>query len=226
VPRASARGTRVARAPPMLRPRVLLFFAFAATCSLAVPRLASAQTVTMPQGTYPSRDQPFRPQNLKPQGVNYQDCAQDVTLRFPLIVSGFDGQNLSIWASLGSDCTSPADRGVGGVAGQACWRLDGGFVGQTYHVSTPVDVAVRVQDALAHMDGTVRSPRRRPTATSGRAPTRPVPRGGGSRSISSRSTPPTSLPSGRRISTAWTSTSSGRLRPSDWRRPSVTRSST
>jgi hypothetical protein len=124
--------------------------------ALGVPAVASAQTVNMPQGVYPNRTEAYRPQNLNPQGVNYSDCAHAMKLTFPLVVSAFDGtQNLTVWASLNSDCTATADRGVGGVTGQLCWRLDGGFVGVPYKTTSSIQVDVYVQDAMAHMNGAV-----------------------------------------------------------------------
>jgi len=139
---------------PMLRLRVP-FLVVAVAGALGVPGLAWGQTVNLPTGVYPTRTQPYRPQNLNPQGVNYNDCINDMSLTFNLNVNGFAGQNLAVYAALNSDCTSAADRGTGGVSGQLCWKLDGGFVGRTFSSTTPVPVTVRVQDVMAHMDGNV-----------------------------------------------------------------------
>lgn len=116
---------------------------------LCAPSLASAQTVAATSQPYPDRNQPLRPQNLSPQGVSYADCAADMQLTFHVLVSGFDGsENLQIWASKSSDCTSATDRGIGATAA-VCWLLPGGFVAQPYSSTRQLDFTFRVQDILA-----------------------------------------------------------------------------
>jgi hypothetical protein len=89
-----------------------------------------------------------RPQGLNPFGISYQDCITDQTLQFPLQVSGFDGQNLEVWASVSGDCTNDINRGFGGVA--LCWPVGAGLPALNYENNTTVDLNVRVQDIVAY----------------------------------------------------------------------------
>ena len=117
--------------------------------AVCAPSLAFAQTISATSQPYPDRTQALRPQNLNPQGVSYNDCVNDMTLTFHVLVSGFTGaQNLQIWASKSSDCTAQTDRGIGAAAA-LCWLLPGGFTAQPYSSTRQLDFALRVQDILA-----------------------------------------------------------------------------
>src|SRR5579859_3651246 len=45
-----------------------------------------------------------RPQNLTPLGISFQDCLDGQQLQFSIAVSGFQGQDIQIWASKNGDC--------------------------------------------------------------------------------------------------------------------------
>jgi MYXO-CTERM domain-containing protein len=95
---------------------------------LFAPSLARAQSISPPV-PFPARivngqdvSGTVRPTNRYPQGISYADCEADMVLHFSLIVSGFNGQFLEVWASPQSqDCKPAASRGSGGVP--VCWRL-------------------------------------------------------------------------------------------------------
>jgi hypothetical protein len=93
--------------------------------------------------------QSTRPQGLNPFGISYQDCIDDQTLLFPLLLSGFDGQSLEVWATVAGDCTNDQDRGNPGPAN--CWLLSSGAntTGLVSGASEQINVPVRVQDIVA-----------------------------------------------------------------------------
>jgi hypothetical protein len=135
----------------MLRVRFPVVWLAAALLCVAYlssfPRRAWAQTVAASAMMFPTRDQPLRAQNLNPQGVSHDDCINDMTLTFSVIVSGFTGaQNLQVWASKTSDCTALTDRGSTQLP--VCWLLPGGFTAQPFTTSTSISVPLRVQDIL------------------------------------------------------------------------------
>jgi hypothetical protein len=136
---------------------VLALAVLAVVCAPALARAqASGATVNASGQKYPERfiggqdvGQSQRPVNLNPLGISYQDCSSDMVLRFPVLVSGFDGtENLQVWASKSSDCTATADRGIG-IGGAVCWLLPGGFTAQPYLSPQTVNIEVRVQDIIA-----------------------------------------------------------------------------
>jgi hypothetical protein len=86
-----------------------------------------------------------RPAALNPNGVSYQDCIEDMALQFPVTACNFSGQNLQIWASRSSDCTSPTDRGIGGVA--VCWLVSQGDTGLILSQNGR-SYTIRVQDIV------------------------------------------------------------------------------
>ena len=123
----------------------------------AVAQTMSAATVILSPGQpFPNRivggvnmGASTRPQNQTPLGVSFNDCIQDMTLQFNLLVSGFDGsENFQVWATKSGMCVNPIERGIGGVA--TCWPVSpsGGFAGQIHQTSTPITVNVRVQDLV------------------------------------------------------------------------------
>src|SRR5581483_3852659 len=105
---------------------------FVVASSLAgslVPRLAGAQTITPLNNGLPYRldangndvTSLQRPKNLHPTGISFNDCIANMTLGFPVALSGFTGQSLQIWVGT-EDCTSDAARGQGGTP-PVCWRV-------------------------------------------------------------------------------------------------------
>jgi hypothetical protein len=111
-------------------------------------------TVAQSDQMYPDRivngvdeGESTRPQNLNPYGVSYADCIADMTLRFYVNVSGFDGnENLQIWAGKEGNCTTTPERGIGAIP--TCWMLNGGFTLQPYDQLTTLTFDIRVQDLV------------------------------------------------------------------------------
>lgn len=89
-----------------------------------------------------------RPQGLNPTGINYSDCISDMTLGFPVVLTGFGVGNtdgMQIWASTNGTCISNPDRGVGGPP--VCWLVNNGLpLGQVFTGSTTY--FIRVQDIV------------------------------------------------------------------------------
>jgi hypothetical protein len=90
--------------------------------------------------------QSTRPVALNPNGVNYSDCIEDMVLQFRMTACGFTGQNLQIWASKSSDCTTPMDRGTQGGISQ-CWPVSQGSTGLVQSQGG-VNYNVRVRDIV------------------------------------------------------------------------------
>jgi len=135
----------------MLRLRLLAFFAIAlaVTC---LPAVARAQSIV---GSTPHRiaqgvdlGASTRPASQNPLGISYADCVADQTLRFPVQLSGFTGNaSLQVWASLGSVCVNPQDRGLD--SGSAiCWGVSAGINDPMVVSPMTTNVDVRVQDLV------------------------------------------------------------------------------
>jgi hypothetical protein len=100
--------------------------------------------------------QSTRAQNLTPTGISFSDCASDMVLQFPVIISGFNGDSLlEVWAGT-SDCSQDQNRGLAGeLAPIGCWQVTqpiGGLVANG--VSTGENIPVRVQDIVSHISTT------------------------------------------------------------------------
>ncbi|AKV04812.1 hypothetical protein AKJ09_11475 [Labilithrix luteola] len=80
-----------------------------------------------------------RPLNLTPEGVNLQDCLDNQSIRFPLVLAQFQANaSLQAWATLsGADCSLQANR-ISAAA--VCWNLVTGIPLQQFPV---VDIPVR-----------------------------------------------------------------------------------
>jgi hypothetical protein len=151
----------VLQAPPMSR-LPLLVFILTVLAGGALSSAAFAQSINASDQPYPDRILPdgtnlgpsTRPQNLNPQGISYQDCIDDQTLQFTLVLTGFTGADeVEVWASLSSDCTEPTDRGIGATAA-VCWGLPGpggrnDIPGLQSNGNRTYTFSVRVQDLLA-----------------------------------------------------------------------------
>lgn len=142
--------------------------AFAA--AMCVPRTALAQSITasgqvnpirlVPDkskticGTDPATDTSCvsqRPVNLTPLGISYQDCVDDQWLRFSVLLSGFaGGDNVTVWASLTSDCTAITDRGGAGSVAAVCWQLNTGISDPVQNTAQTYPFDVRVQDIVGN----------------------------------------------------------------------------
>jgi hypothetical protein len=137
--------------------RALCAFAFGVILALAAGD-AGAQTVLSPTITatsfvFPERivngvdlGSSTRPMNLNPNGVSYDDCIKNMTLRFSVNVSGFNGQALQVWATKSGDCTADTTRGVGSVP--TCWLVNGGNASLVQLTSNTITIDVRVQDLV------------------------------------------------------------------------------
>lgn len=91
-----------------------------------------------------------RPQNLNPTGVNFSDCAQDLRLDFPLVLSGFnpgDYAHIEVWAGT-VDCTQDANRNnINAGVSQPCWKVYGELPPQNavsaYALPSPISIFAR-----------------------------------------------------------------------------------
>jgi hypothetical protein len=140
--------------------RRTLFLALGwSAAGLVGARAASAQTYTptiaAPYANYyPHRLQGGvdigignRPQNLNPTGISYDDCIQDQSLSFSLTLSGFQGQEIEVWASRNGDCTMDANRGNSGVA--TCWPVGVSMAAILQTAANTVTLPpIRVQDIV------------------------------------------------------------------------------
>jgi hypothetical protein len=125
-------------------------------------RAARAQSISATSQIYPDRlvngvdyGASTRPINLNPYGVNYQDCTSDMTLRFNLLASGFNGSQLiEVWAGT-SDCTPDMSRGVGALP--SCWLVRPPLAGIAGS-SVPLSLDVRVQDLVGHQSPIPQTP--------------------------------------------------------------------
>jgi len=134
-------------------PRALFGWTALALAILA-PGSARAQTIAAAfQPYYPDRllgGQNFGPStrlvNLNPYGVNHDDCIRDMTLQYNLLLTGFSGQSVQVWATRSGDCTSLAARGSGGVP--TCWLVNQGLTSVSSVMSTSSSFNVRVQDLV------------------------------------------------------------------------------
>jgi hypothetical protein len=94
---------------------------------------------------------PLRLAQFNPGGINYSDCAKDVTLDFALTVEGAaSGDDLQIWVGPPTKahdeaCLNPAARKTGG----SCWPL---APFKSIAIGSSVNVSVRAQDIAANLD--------------------------------------------------------------------------
>lgn len=125
--------------------RAVLCFAAPTAFVVSLPAVAHAQSISVYQEqSLPRVDADGelvskRPIALKPEGVNYQDCVDDLRIRFPLQLQGFEGNaSLEAWAGLGgADCKQQQNRsGINAT----CWKL-GPNIGLT--TNPTVDIPVR-----------------------------------------------------------------------------------
>lgn len=121
-PRFSSMWSRVLR-------RLLFISALAALFVCIAPKLAHAQaTITIYQETSLPRvkdgkDVKKRPINLTPEGVSYQDCIDNVSIRFPVQLAGFEGGGyVQVWGGKAGDaCTGDVTRT--NPNSRTCWQL-------------------------------------------------------------------------------------------------------
>jgi MYXO-CTERM domain-containing protein len=130
---------------------------------LGLPRTARGQneTVNSPvpnparllfqNGQYVDVTNSPRPQNLNPAGVNFSDCEQDLRLDFSLVVSGFEGAHLEVWAGASVDCSQDANRNQTstGVA-HPCWQVASGTGPLTAPSAQTQTISVFARDVLRY----------------------------------------------------------------------------
>ncbi|HEX3772685.1 MAG TPA: hypothetical protein VHV30_17520 [Polyangiaceae bacterium] len=122
---------------------------------------AGAPTITIsPETSQPDRivgTQDFgpmeRPVQLTPTGISYSDCARDMVLKFPMLVSNIGMNIIQIWAGT-SDCSMQANRGQGGVA--TCWQVapnvSGQALGPTSALNYSVPISIHVRDIVGRLN--------------------------------------------------------------------------
>jgi hypothetical protein len=129
-------------------PLLAAFFAVFALVLLFSVR-AEAQTITvaqeasLPRLTADGKDLRKRSLQFEPEGVSYQDCVDDIRIRFPLNLAGFEPQaTLQLWAAnTGQDC-KPSTARTGTT--QQCWQLGGDIP-----LQLTVDVIVPVREIMS-----------------------------------------------------------------------------
>jgi hypothetical protein len=107
----------------------------------------SGQTTCNPTSQIDQTNNP-RPQNLNPTGCNFTDCEQDLRLDFKLVISGFNGDHVEVWAG-NTDCTQDTNRSqITTSTSHPCWPV-AGSTGPLYAVSTsPLSYSVFARDVL------------------------------------------------------------------------------
>lgn len=131
--------------------RLLLSSAIITLFLCVAPKLAHAQAVitiyqeaSLPRVRIDEKgnkvDVKKRAINLTPEGVSNQDCIDNVQIRFPLQLAGFQGNGtLEAWAGLsGESCSSNTSRNA--VGGRVCWKLVSGI---PLTINQNVDIPVR-----------------------------------------------------------------------------------
>jgi hypothetical protein len=97
------------------------------------------------------RGQSTRPVQLTPNGISYTDCTSDMVLKFPMVISNFNGtQLLEVWAGT-ADCSMQANRGYAAIP--SCWEVTApisGLIASGTTVATTV--SIRVQDLVGHVN--------------------------------------------------------------------------
>lgn len=128
----------------------------AATVALVAPRAsaqsagkialgaayAGQQTPSLPRADSDGKEIRKRAQNLTPDGISFQDCIDNVRIRYPLTMNSPQGNDhVEVWAALSSnDCSGQTARQEG--ANKVCWRLYGGQ-NVPLQVNQNVDIPVR-----------------------------------------------------------------------------------
>lgn len=132
--------------------RLLLSGAIVALLLCIAPKVAHAQVaITIYQETSLPRvkldangnlvNVQKRALNLTPEGVNYQDCIDNVRIRFPVQLGGtFTGNDtFEMWAGLsGDDCSAQTSRTS--TTARTCWKLASGL---PKTLNQNVDIPVR-----------------------------------------------------------------------------------
>lgn len=107
---------------------------------------AGQQSPSLPRADADGKDVRKRPQNLTPDGISFQDCIDNVRIRYPLTMNSPQGNDhVEVWAALSSnDCSSQTARQAG--ANKVCWRLYGE---QNVPLQANQNVDIPVREILA-----------------------------------------------------------------------------
>lgn len=124
--------------------RVLVTLAVALVALVTTSR-ASAQAITiineatLPRLKADSTTKDKRSQQQKPEAVSFQDCVEDQKIRFPVTLSGAEGNaEFRVFASVDNDCKEQQARSTG-VA--SCWPLGGNY--PIINAPQNIDIPVR-----------------------------------------------------------------------------------
>lgn len=131
---------------------------FLLTARASAQTITVSQEVSLPRFDASGQQIAKRPLHLNPEAINAQDCRDDLRIRFPVEMNGFQpNAKVQMWASTGSDCTLAPNRQPDTGS---CWRLRSGDLPLQSAIS--VDVPVRAilsptsdQDVCGALDSTV-----------------------------------------------------------------------
>jgi len=89
-------------------------------------QITIAQATSLPRTDVNGKDVPKRDQRFKPEGISYQDCVDDLRIRFSLTLPAPEANaSLQAWATTGgTDCSAQTAR-TGNSA--VCWRVQAGI---------------------------------------------------------------------------------------------------
>jgi len=89
-------------------------------------QITIAQAQSLPRVDAEGKDVPKRPQQFKPEGISYQDCVDNLGIRFSLTLTNPPEANasLQVWATTTGDCSQQTAR-TGNSA--VCWRVATGI---------------------------------------------------------------------------------------------------
>ncbi len=114
--------------------------------------LATSITHVLPSGADFTRDS-----SLTPTGINFEDCEEDASLVFPLVVSGTaaDAKGYLLYAFAGTDCNAGGAAVEPNVAGSTCWPIAAGAIG--FAVGSSLEVKIRARQILAQANLTTKT---------------------------------------------------------------------
>jgi hypothetical protein len=115
--------------------------------------VASGASIThvLPSGDDFTRD------SLTPAGINFEDCEEDASLVFPLVVTGTaaEAAGYLLYAFAGSNCNAGGTAVEPDVAGSTCWPIAAGAIG--YAVGSSIQVKIRARQILAQANLTTKT---------------------------------------------------------------------
>ncbi len=105
----------------------------------------------------PNGDDFTRDSSLTPAGINFEDCEEDASLVFPLVVTGTaaDAKGYLLYAFAGTDCNAGGAAVEPNVAGSTCWPIAAGAIG--FAVGSSLEVKIRARQILAQANLTTKT---------------------------------------------------------------------